>query len=587
MKFEKFLLPVSDICASVFQDMTDVEISSCEVIANSDTNNYLTSALITYEDKKAALKGDFVLGFSDIRMAERFAKPIAKKVGLSMKDDFDETLREILSEYLNIVAGRIISYWDNMGLEVEIGRPQSTGGKSFRQVNGQDAKNYCIILKIGLISMVLSVSFIENEERQSTEKRILLVDDSKIIRLALAKIFEGKGFEISNAENGLEGVAKFKSIQPDLTFMDLDMPKMGGLTAISKIRQMDSEANIIILTSSSKKNQILEAAKYMVKGYLIKPIDEDKVLELVDKCFEETEASTNNDQPPPGKSNAAQQKVNIVKEIISKFSRDEFSLPALPNVYVKFKELLKKGANFEEIGDFLRQDISISSKLISVSNSAFYRGVEQNKTLEQALARLGIKETTKHVEAICNRMLYSGIDKKYEKIIENLWEHSISCAHASQVVAEELKMETEEDTFTLGLLHDAGRLVIISIVNEMERNSDIGEDVDTLGLIDALDSYHGQFGKALFKRWNFSDIYGDISMNHDNLEEVESPSNDMLIVIFSNALVKSMGYVRDGQPEIKIEDQEISARLDIHSEIIRNITEQVQSVVEESKKLHT
>ncbi len=587
MKFEKFLSPVSDICASVFQDMTDVKISDCDVVANSDTNNYLTSALISYHDKKKSLKGNFVLGFSDIRMAKRFAKPIAKKVGLSMEDDFEEMIREILSEYLNIVAGRVISYWENMGLEVEIGRPQSTAGRSFKQVNGQDAENYCIILKIGLISMVLTVSFIESEEIQFAGKKLLLVDDSKIIRLALAQIFTEKGFEISNAENGLEGVAKFKSIQPDLTFMDLDMPKMGGLTAISKIRQLDPRANIIILTSSSKKNQILEAADLMVKGYLLKPIDEDKVLELVDKCFEETETSTNNDHAPPVKSKSAQQKGNIVKEIISKLSRDEFSLPALPKVYVKFKKLVKKGANFEEIGDFLRQDISISSKLISVSNSAFYRGVEQNKTLEQALGRLGIKEATKHVESICNRMLYSGIDKKYEKIMENLWEHSISCAHASQAVAEELKMETEEDAFTLGLLHDAGRLVILSIVNEMERNSYIGEDVDTLGVIDSLDSNHGQFGKALFKRWNFSDIYGEISMNHDNLEEVESPSNDMLIVNFSNALVKSMGYVRDEQPEIKIEDQEISARLDIHSEVIHNIKEQVQSVVEESIKLHT
>jgi DNA-binding NarL/FixJ family response regulator len=67
--------------------------------------------------------------------------------------------------------------------------------------------------------------------------------------------------------------------------MDLVMPKMGGLEAIDHIRELGSAVHIIVLTSSSKKDEVVKAAGYKVKGYMRKPIKMDHIMELAKSCF--------------------------------------------------------------------------------------------------------------------------------------------------------------------------------------------------------------------------------------------------------------------------------------------------------------
>jgi DNA-binding NarL/FixJ family response regulator len=67
--------------------------------------------------------------------------------------------------------------------------------------------------------------------------------------------------------------------------MDLVMPELGGLEAISKIRGIAPSAPIIVLTSTAKKAEVLQAAKFKVKGYIRKPVDQEKLLDLSKSCF--------------------------------------------------------------------------------------------------------------------------------------------------------------------------------------------------------------------------------------------------------------------------------------------------------------
>lgn len=437
------------------------------------------------------------------------------------------------------------------------------------------------------------------------KERVLFVDNDKNLLSECERRFR-KDFSVDTANSGQSGLIIIKKNGPYAVIISgLRMPRMDGLEFLSQVKTIAPNSMRILFTGNADREVVIKVVRDIgVFRVLVKPCEWELLSKTINEgieryrtimnnyasaaaSFVEIEAKTEDDPSHPVKSKPAPKKENIVQEIISKFSRGEFNLPTLPQVHAEFKKLMKKGANFEEIANFLKKDISISSKLISVSNSAFYRGVEQNNTLEQALGRLGLKEAAKYVEAICNRMLYSGIDKKYDKIMVKMWEHSFSCAHASQIVAEELKMKTQEDMFTLGLLHDVGRLIILKIVSDMDQKGAIGKEVDKLKILDSLDNNHGKFGKALLKGWKFSSIYGDICINHNNLEEIESASNDLLVVNFANLLVKSMGYTRAELPEIDMESQEITGRLKINLEVIEKIKEQVKEVVEGSKNLFT
>ena len=83
--------------------------------------------------------------------------------------------------------------------------------------------------------------------------KVLIVDDSLIIRKKISKILENLGHEVlADATNGQEAIESYSKYKPDLVTMDITMPDMDGITAVKEIIKVDSEAKIIIVTSSRR-----------------------------------------------------------------------------------------------------------------------------------------------------------------------------------------------------------------------------------------------------------------------------------------------------------------------------------------------
>ena len=121
-------------------------------------------------------------------------------------------------------------------------------------------------------------------------------------------------------------------------------------------------------------------------------------------------------------------------------------------------EMAKKGLDFKEISMLLKQDMSITSKIISMSNASYYGAAIKTKTVDQAVSRLGLVVTKQYVETLCNRSFFATKSKKYTKATEELWKHSLHCAVTSEVVSKSLKLDLQEDVFTMGLMHDIGKM---------------------------------------------------------------------------------------------------------------------------------
>ena len=105
--------------------------------------------------------------------------------------------------------------------------------------------------------------------------RILIVDDSKTSRKFLRNMLEQAGHEIvAEAVDGAEGVEKFKIYRPDITTMDITMPKLGGIDAVKEIID-DDPANMI------------EALKMGAADFIQKPFEMDVIVNTVEKVMEE------------------------------------------------------------------------------------------------------------------------------------------------------------------------------------------------------------------------------------------------------------------------------------------------------------
>ena len=273
-------------------------------------------------------------------------------------------------------------------------------------------------------------------------------------------------------------------------------------------------------------------------------------------------------------------KPSVIEDIIGRFRRGEINLPSLPHITTQFREMINEGRSLQEISSLLKQDIAISSKLISVSNSAYYQGIVENKNVDQAVGRLGLSVTKQYVEVICNRALFTTENKKFVAIMEKLWEHSLACAYASQILSDTLRLGLSEEVFTMGLLHDIGKLVLIQAVSELDIEGKLSGEEDGRTTITTLNKFHGKVGSALLRKWKFSTEYVQVALHHDNLKPVDHVPKKLLIVHFSNLLVKAMGYTLATPTAIDLESSESNRVLGLDSDRIARIKEAVTERME-------
>jgi two-component system, NarL family, response regulator len=102
--------------------------------------------------------------------------------------------------------------------------------------------------------------------------RILVVDDHQLIRQGIAgQIADEPGMTlVAEATNGREAIDEFRRHRPDVTLMDLQMPEMNGIEAMTSIRAEFPDARIIVLTTYTGDVQVLRAIKAGASGYLLK-----------------------------------------------------------------------------------------------------------------------------------------------------------------------------------------------------------------------------------------------------------------------------------------------------------------------------
>lgn len=121
----------------------------------------------------------------------------------------------------------------------------------------------------------------------SSPIRILAVDDHPLVRQGIAGLVATQSDMtlVGEASNGREAIQQFRTHQPDITLMDLQMPEMNGLDALIAIRNEFPEAKIILLTTYAGDVQILRALKAGAQGYLLKNTLHTELLTTVRMVF--------------------------------------------------------------------------------------------------------------------------------------------------------------------------------------------------------------------------------------------------------------------------------------------------------------
>lgn len=207
-----------------------------------------------------------------------------------------------------------------------------------------------------------------------TEKaiKILLVDDHAIVREGYRSLLQKQPnlTVIADARDAAEAYQNYKTFQPDVVIMDISMPGQSGLEAISRIRQYDAQARILVFSMHQNPSFALQAIRAGALGYVTKSSDPALLIHSIYQVYE----------------NKLSLSPDIAQALaLEKLGQDKARLDDLTVREFEILRLLLEAKNNQQIADIL----NISPKTVSNSHYIIKRKLEVNSDIE--LTRLAIR----------------------------------------------------------------------------------------------------------------------------------------------------------------------------------------------------
>ncbi len=117
--------------------------------------------------------------------------------------------------------------------------------------------------------------------------KILVIDDEPDFRRLLASVLAEMGHEVSTAVGGRQGLVKTRENPPDIIFLDVKMPEMGGLECLRRLRKNKRKFLVVVMTGYGDVESAREALRLGANEYICKPFDLEDLKQLVDDLVRE------------------------------------------------------------------------------------------------------------------------------------------------------------------------------------------------------------------------------------------------------------------------------------------------------------
>jgi len=223
--------------------------------------------------------------------------------------------------------------------------------------------------------------------------------------------------------------------------------------------------------------------------------------------------------------------VSLIEMINEQLASGTTKLPVFSETaYLIQQETLKEDPDMGQIEKMVVKDQSLTGEVLKIANSAFYKGLDQITTIKQAIVRLGYKEISDIVVLATQKNNFESKDAFINKSMSELWRHSVGCAIGSNWLATHCEFhDLSGEAFYAGLLHDIGKLFILSVIEDIRKTKKIDQLLSDTLLNEVMKSLHTEHGYSLMKTWNLPEEYCEIVRDH-HLEALD-PNNHLLILV--------------------------------------------------------
>lgn len=242
-----------------------------------------------------------------------------------------------------------------------------------------------------------------------------------------------------------------------------------------------------------------------------------------------------------------------IKTLIEKHvGSDEFKLPVFSQVALEIQQAINSDADIEAIESIIRKDQALAAEILRLANSAFFAGLSKQKTIQQALIRLGLKRVFSIVMLAAQKQAFQARNPFLNEVMESLWKQAAASAAGCRWVAQRCGFqELAEDAFLAGLLHDLGALVVLKANDEI-LNDGIASDMTTDVMKEVIDSLHTEYGHRVMLEWELPQEYAEVARDHHAAETARS-SQLLHIVRLVDAVCRKVGIGLTHDPDLALE----------------------------------
>ncbi len=238
------------------------------------------------------------------------------------------------------------------------------------------------------------------------------------------------------------------------------------------------------------------------------------------------------------------------------------SVPTLPSVYQNIIRVMSdKNSTVEDIANVISKDQAASLRLLQVANSPLFGASRTIETVSNAIMYLGFIEVRNIVIALAVINLIEK-NKKFKNFNpRDFWKHSLAVGAAARMIAKHLGKSSLEKAFLAGILHDIGKLVLltyfedeyIKVTKYIEKNKIflINAEKEILGFT------HCKIGNKLLKKWNLSDyLINAVTYHEEGL--IKGKFDEVVAVVhLANIYARALNLGNPGDPLIPKPNEKI------------------------------
>ena len=355
-------------------------------------------------------------------------------------------------------------------------------------------------------------------------KRLLFVDDDGMVLDGLRRALHGmrQTWEMNFVDNAEAALQALEKEPYDAVISDMRMPLMDGAQLLEQIKQRYPDVVRMILSGQSSREAVYRSIA-PAHQFLSKPCDPQELAARLEQAFAMRDLLAN----------------QSLKTVISRLR----SIPSLPTLYHEITAALRlESPSLDQIARIISKDVGMAAKMLQLANSAFVGTSGRVHSLQQSLSLIGTETVRNLVLSVHVFSQFDG-NTQIRASLPALWDHSVAVSALAQRIAnsEGCAKAMVEQSFTAGLLHDIGKVVLLAEMPReyheiFEHKAEISKNLER----ERLGCTHAEVGAYLMSIWGLPlSLVHAVAFHHHPSDSKETSFSSLTAVHVADAIIST------------------------------------------------